>query len=341
MSSHFESTSQPTNQLLVTQLDRIGDLYIKLGDTYRSKTFKRAANLVSELNFPVTSSQQLAHLKGVGPSTRTVVDEFLTTGRIGRLEELEARMDQRVPGTSGTGLSHGPESTQEEALNTFLQMAGVGPVKAREFYSRGFRRIEDLPFNELTAAQQVGYTYYYHLLERIPRAEIERFEHVVHCLFEGLNLNYDFVIVGSYRRGEPDSGDIDLLVRNIDLRNFMEPLIKSGLVVGTISFGAHKFMGVIQLDQNYPARRLDVLSLKPEEFPFALLYFTGSKEFNVLMRRRAQELGYTLNEHRLLEIKTHQPVYLRSEREIFDFLGLEYLAPAQRVRRLTQLKLKF
>jgi DNA polymerase IV (family X) len=53
----------------------------------------------------------------------------------------------------------------------------------------------------------------------------------------------------------------------------------------------------------YPARRLDFLYTSPEEYPFAVLYFTGSKGFNTAMRQRALDLGYSLNVTRYSRIE--------------------------------------
>ena len=77
---------------------------------------------------------------------------------------------------------------------------------------------------------------------------------------------------------------------------------------------------------------------KPDEYAFALLYFTGSMAFNVVQRRRAIELGYTMNEHGLYKLtgtkkktkgaRLNQP--FPDEKSIFDFLGLVYKSPTER-----------
>jgi DNA polymerase/3'-5' exonuclease PolX len=74
--------------------------------------------------------------------------------------------------------------------------------------------------------------------------------------------------------------------------------------------------------------------------PFAILYFTGSGEFNKNMRIYAQKLGYKLNEYCLEKLDgdsvptghESKKIYLKNEKEIFQFLKLKYVNPSDRVR---------
>ncbi len=66
-----------------------------------------------------------------------------------------------------------------------------------------------------------------------------------------------------------------------------------------ISLGESKFMGVCRLDDESKVRRIDIRVMPSDQFPCALLYFTGSDMFNQRIRARALEMGYTLNEYTL------------------------------------------
>mgnify|MGYP003963172529 FL=1 len=72
-----------------------------------------------------------------------------------------------------------------------------------------------------------------------------------------------------------------------------------------LSKGESKSLAVSKLP-NQPARRIDFLYSPPEEYHFALLYFTGNATSNVLMREKALEMGYTLNEHGLYKMENGQ-----------------------------------
>jgi DNA polymerase/3'-5' exonuclease PolX len=65
------------------------------------------------------------------------------------------------------------------------------------------------------------------------------------------------------------------------------------------------------------------------ELPYALLFYTGSKKFNIIMRGIAKKKGYLLNEHSLYDINM-KPYSAKSEKDIFDKLGMNYHEPSER-----------
>jgi DNA polymerase/3'-5' exonuclease PolX len=85
-----------------------------------------------------------------------------------------------------------------------------------------------------------------------------------------------------------------------------------------------------------PFRRLDILLTPPEAYGYALLYFTGSQRFNILVRQHALTKGYSLNEHCLsLDSKWKGPKpaaipVLKTEAEILAFLGIKWVSPTDR-----------
>ena len=89
-------------------------------------------------------------------------------------------------------------------------------------------------------------------------------------------------------------------------------------------------------------RRIDIMYTKPSEYPFAILYFTGSGGFNSMMRGVALTKGYSMNEYTLTDKKTKKPLdkkiikskigkeSFETERDIFKFLDMKYLKPEDR-----------
>ena len=153
---------------------------------------------------------------------------------------------------------------------------------------------------------------------------------------------YDTEIVGSFRREAPTSGDIDMLIRvpadtpaktaKDYLALYVEMLQGFGYIEEVLALGEHKCMAISRM-YNGKARRLDLLMTPDEEYAYAILYFTGSDRFNVAFRQYALDKGYTLNEHKLTPIRAGvKPVpYMKTEQDIFKFLGLRYIEPSQRV----------
>ena len=124
-------------------------------------------------------------------------------------------------------------------------------------------------------------------------------------------------------------------------------LIKNNIILEVLSRGTTKCLVMAKLPSSETVRRVDFLYTTVEQFPFAILYFTGSKIFNTVMRHIALEKGYTMNEHglnRMVEKKKGDKVLhsFKNEEDIFNFLGLVYKSPTERTdgRAVIKKKLK-
>jgi DNA polymerase/3'-5' exonuclease PolX len=229
------------------------------------------------------------------------------------------------------------------ALEQIQGIYGIGPKKAQELVEAGYTSVAALRVAAATNPallnknQQIGLRYYEQLLQRIPRSEMD--QHAA-LLMAAKPAALEGVIVGSYRRGKADSGDIDMLIRtakkDVDagaaLNEFVEKLKASGYIREVLAHGEHKCMAICQLPSSPGhGRRLDLLVTPPEEFPFAVFYFTGSDTFNVRVRALAQEKGFTLNEHALTHVRLGKPVKgIRDESTIFSVLKIEWREPHER-----------
>jgi DNA polymerase/3'-5' exonuclease PolX len=148
----------------------------------------------------------------------------------------------------------------------------------------------------------------------------------------------ELTIAGSYRRQKSDSGDIDLLVKGQSPKTyerFIKLLDEKGYLVCHLAKGKKKYMGLGNLGlltQSGKNRRIDIMYTTAEEYPFAIFYFTGSSEYNQRVRKEILERGMTINEYSLKdnETKTKVDHTFRTERDIFDYLGYEYVRPEER-----------
>jgi len=137
---------------------------------------------------------------------------------------------------------------------------------------------------------------------------------------------------GSLRRGKETVGDLDLLVTMADghtKQKDVDAVAKQILTYpGIDQILAHGENKVSFTLEN--GLQVDVRLLDKTNFGAALLYFTGSREHNVALRGRANEMGYTLNEYTLATLKAEKPVAGRSEEEIYAKLKLDYIPPELR-----------
>jgi DNA polymerase/3'-5' exonuclease PolX len=103
-------------------------------------------------------------------------------------------------------------------------------------------------------------------------------------------------------------------------------------MIDILGLGEKKCMAYVKLNSKSKVRRLDLLITPEKEYPYAILYFTGSDLFNVAFRKYVLTKKYTINEHTMkpkLEDIIDVPT-MKSEEEIFEFLNLQYVEPSER-----------
>ena len=264
----------------------------------------------------VESKEDVARV-APGASIRKTIEKILVSGEDHpHIKELEATLDLH------------------ESMEALAQVHGIGPAKARELVEKhGVRGVADLRQAGgqalLNEVQRRGLRYHEDIRKRIPRKEM-----IKHEQFLRESAEAPFTVMGSYRRGLKSSGDIDLLLAGSTnpLRSFIARLVERGYLTEgeEFAFGEVKYMGVCKLPRHKSWRRLDVLYAPPEEHPFAMLYFTGSKELNTRMRSHALSQGLTLNEKGLFRNEERVAHPFRTERDIFEYLQLPYVPPEER-----------
>lgn len=273
-------------------------------NTFQIRAYEKVIKNIKDISLPIISFSQVENLDGVGKSIKLKLKEIIETGT---LKELKSSND---------------------IISELLQIYGVGPKKARELKEiHHILSIEDLRFKVkhncklLTYSQEIGLKCYEDFLERIPREEI--YEHQ-----KLLSLNKDKgEIVGSFRRKEKTSGDIDIML-NMDVDEFntyINKLIDKNYLKFILARGDKKLLGVCAI-KNGKNRRIDLIRNTPEEYPYMKLYFTGPKEFNVVFRQHCLDIGLSLNEHSF----TPEVKGLKTEKDIFNYVGLKYVDPENR-----------
>lgn len=202
--------------------------------------------------------------------------------------------------------------------------------------------------NKLTHHQILGIKYFYDIIKRIPRKEIESTEKFLNKVVKKINPDLELTVCGSYRRGKKSSGDIDSLITHPQIKT-KEDFAKSksdilGVVVKQLEAIGYlidhltdasntKYMGM----GLYPrlskiTRRVDIRFVPFNSYGTAILYFTGSKNFNINMRNKAISMGYTLSEYGLYKVENGEKIFLEcpTEEDVFKRLNMEYVKPVDR-----------
>ena len=309
------------NEQILEMLEKMELLMKKRGDIFRMKAYARANNTISNMTEDIIDVKQLEGKPGIGPSTVIKMEQYLKTGTLDDLEK-----------------------EKENPMNWLVEIHGIGPKKAEELIDKGINKMSDLENRQnelLNNTQKLGLKYYEDIKRRIPRFEIDDYNKLFQKEFNKLNYkDGKYEIVGSYRRGSENSGDIDVIItsknQNI-FKKFVDSMITNGIILETLSYGNTKALVIAKLPNYNIARRVDFLYSPPDEFPFAILYFTGSKEFNTVMRSHALTMNLSLNEHGLYEKKKGEEKgekinkKFKEEKDIFEHLKLKYKKPEHRL----------
>ena len=307
-------------QTIIDALDTLRRRDIADKQVFKAKAYEKVIKQLQEHAGPITGPEDLKTFTGIGEKIQAKIAEIMETGGL-------------------ASAARAKETHNLEALDTFQHIYGVGPAKATELVAAGYRTVADLRTNPapLNDKQRIGLAYYEDLLERIPRTEM-----IIHEQILKADCPYPIEIVGSYRRGAATSGDIDALIRIPSgasasakkaasvFEKYVENL--KPYIIEVLAQGPKKCMAICKIGDKSVARRLDLLLTPAEEYPYALLYFTGSDKFNVAFRGHALEQGYTLNEHTMKAVgEASAPPQMTDEKDIFAFLKLKYIPPNERV----------
>lgn len=190
---------------------------------------------------------------------------------------------------------------------------GVGPTYAEVLYRNygirnetEYRKRLDLQSNQT----KIYFKYKKYIQKQFDRYTVDQIIST---------LNFPKTVVGSYRRDKVMTKDIDILVRKYP--KFDERFIPFS--VGSKRASVYYWF-------NEKLYQIDFLLYDSENKPFMSLYFTGSFQFNIYMRGIAKRNGYKLNQYGLFKNDKKVKYYFKTERDIFKFLGMQYLKPNER-----------
>lgn len=136
----------------------------------------------------------------------------------------------------------------------------------------------------------------------------------------------EFIPLGSLRRQSPTIGDIDIAAASTNPAPIINHFIQYPNIITIIACGPHQ--ASIKLPHDI---HVDLMIKPPKKFGALLQHFTGSRQHNIILRKYALKLGYSLSEYGITNIKTGQTYQFDSEEKFYNFLGLKWIPPTDRV----------
>jgi DNA polymerase (family 10) len=310
-------------------LSEIGTLLELQGESsFRCLAYHNGARAIESYEGDLAAAVnegRLGEIRGIGQTLKEKITTLVQTGQLPYLEELRAK----------TPLG----------LLQILNIPSLGPKKVKALYDQlGIDSIEKLKaecetgrvaalkgFGEKTQDKilaGIGF-----VSESGQRVRLDQALPIALALKEGVASAPGIIrmeLCGSIRRRKETIRDIDLLVSSNDPAPIMDRFVGLPGVVKVTGHGDTKASVVV--DAGTPGHALhinaDLRVVSDEQFPYALAYFTGSKEHCVAMRARAQKHDLRLNEYALAGPERNAEC--KTEADIFRALGLSYIEPELR-----------
>lgn len=314
-------------------LDDIGTLFELKGENpFKCRAFHNAARTIGALTRnldEIVAAGELRTIKGIGEAIAENITEMLTKGKSTVHQELRKSLPAGVP--------------------EMLRIPGLGPKKVKLLYEK--LKIKSIPElkkaaegHKLEKVEGFGTKTEENILQGITLLSKHSDKHLyseardsAQRLLEHLASTKGVIrceLAGSLRRKKEIIGDIDILAsaKTAGTPAIMKAFTSHPDVQRVIAEGETKSSVLLNSGINCDLRVVD-----DKEFPFALAYFTGSKEHNVEMRSLAKTFGWSLNEYGFSLLgegehrgKAKRVVPCKDEKDIFKALGLSYVPPELR-----------
>jgi len=315
------------NEDIAAAFEEMADLLaIQGGNPFRIRAYQLAAQVVRGLPRELASMNgagEYEKLPGIGADLAGKIAELVRTGELGALRQLR----RQVP----TG------------LRELLSLPGLGPVRVRALKSglriRNRADLERaLAAGRLTRLRGFGPALQERLRAALAGAPVEgapkrllrsvaaQYAEPLRGYLQSLPGVSAVEIAGSYRRGRDTVGDLDVLVAARTAAPTFKALRQYADLRALTAAGTTKATGVLR-----NGLQVDVRVVPPPSFGAALHYFTGSRDHNIRLRRRAQERGYKLSEYGLF--RGGRRAAGATEAQLFGTLGLAWIAPELREDR--------
>lgn len=311
------------NLLIAKILNNIADILELQGVNFKPQAYRKAALSVEGLAEDIKEVYERGELQiisGVGASIAEKIEEIINTGKLQYYEKLKKEI--------------------EIDLEELKAIPGLGPKKIKILYQKlKVKNVHDLEAAIKTGKLQqlpgFGEETAQNLLRGIEffKSNPHRFLYaqalpIVNQIIERLKKNpvvTKIEVAGSFRRGKETVGDLDLLVSSTQPEKVMQAFVTLPDVKDILAQGTTK--SSIRLSNGL---QVDLRVVKETEWGSALLYFIGSKDHNVELRKLALSKGYTLNEYGLFTVNGKKWIAGKTEEDIYKKLGLDYIEPELR-----------
>jgi DNA polymerase (family 10) len=315
------------NAEVVKIFEELADLLeIQNANPFRVRAYRNAARMLGDLpeslaQIVADPGRSLEDLPGIGHDLAEKIKTILDTGSLPQLEELRSQVPRgvvemlRIPGLGpkkAAALFKELSITSLEMLKAATESGAVAALKG--FGEKTARSI----LEGLQHIEQSGARMYF--------ADAQPLAEAILADLRKLPVVHEAEIAGSFRRRRDTVGDLDMLVTADESAAPMDLVAAHPLVEKTLARGDTKLR--VRLKEGL---EMDVRVVPAESYGAALVYFTGSKAHNIVIRKRAQDRGLKINEYGVF--RREKVIAGRTEKEVYASVDLPWIPPELREDR--------
>ena len=304
-------------------LNEIADYLEFSGEPFKIRAYRKAALVIEGLSEDIEQTwreNKLTELPGIGEGIAKKIDEFLKTGKLKYIDELKKKTPVDMEGL-GKIEGIGPKTIMK--LYRHLKVKTVSDLKKAAKQGK-IQKIEGLgPAAEKNILKSIEFARKAN--ERVPLGFALASAEEIASMLKKVKEIDRVSIAGSARRMRETIGDIDILASPKSPDKVMNFFTKMPNVADVLAKGPTK--SSVRLKEGIQA---DLRVVDDKIFGAGLLYFTGSQQHNILLRRIAIEKGLKLSEYGLFNKKNNRIAAGRTEEEIYRKLGMDYIEPEMR-----------
>src|SRR3989338_9143426 len=304
-------------------LNEIADYLEFQNEPFKIRAYRKAALVIEGLSegiMQVWEENRLEELRGIGEGIAKKIDDFLRNGKSKYLEELKKSTPVNVE-ELGSIAGVGPKTIMK--LYRHLKVKNMAELE-RAAKQGKIRKIGGLgPTVEQNILKSIEFAK--KTKQRVPLGFALSSAEEVAQMLQSCNDVIRVSIAGSARRMKETIGDVDILATSKSPEKVIDFFTKMPNAAQVLTKGDTK--SSVRLKEGI---QVDLRVMNNDIFGAALLYFTGNKEHNIILRRIAIEKNLKLSEYGLFYKRTNKIVAGKTEENIYKRLGMDYIEPEMR-----------
>ena len=303
---------------IIEQFSQLMNIHKALGNIHQFQAYKNIVNKLTNIDENI-SINELSKIDGIGKGIISKIEEFESTGKIKVLQDM--KKDKNLM-----------------AMYNLQKVYGIGPAIAKKLINDNIFTISELKKAlkdkkvSLTRNQKLGLKYYKDLNTVISKEKAL----IIFNYLKNIFLKYELYLMGGFRLGKKEGKDIDIIfsknkINDDNIDNILKELNIRSLLIDILEKGKNTVIILLKIPEYKYVVHIDIKITEKKFLPFFTLYFGSGENFSRKIRSHAKSMGFKLNEYGLTNIKTGKVILLKSEKEIFKYLKMDYIKPENRL----------